>query len=90
MFHAASVKALPPPGEGGADEIDIVVSNLPAKLINQLQKPTAELTFLGSYAFTNCLVEPPQPHRPRQDDEGEPPGGILVGWVVSVVFGPPW
>jgi hypothetical protein len=37
MFHAASVKAPPPPGKGGADEIDIVVSNLPAKLINQLK-----------------------------------------------------
>jgi len=37
MFHPANVKALPPPGEGGADEIDIVVDNLPAKLINRLK-----------------------------------------------------
>jgi len=36
MFHAASEKAPPPSGEGGTDEIDIVVSNLPAKLINSL------------------------------------------------------
>jgi hypothetical protein len=35
MFHAASVKALPPLGKGGADEINIVVNKLPAKLINQ-------------------------------------------------------
>jgi hypothetical protein len=50
----------------------------------------AELTFLGSYAFTNHVVGPPQPRRPRRDDEGEPPGGILVGWVDSGAFGPPW
>ncbi len=50
----------------------------------------AELTFLGSYAFTKRVVGPPQPRRPRWDDEGEPPGGILVGWVVSGAFGPPW
>ncbi len=37
MFHAASVKAPPPPGEEGADEVDIVINNLPAKLINQLK-----------------------------------------------------
>jgi hypothetical protein len=89
MFDAASVKAPPPPGKGGADEINIVVSNLPAKLINQ-KKPTAELTFLGSYAFTKRIVGPPQPRRPCRDDEGEPSGGILVGWAVSVAFGPPW
>ena len=35
MFRAASVKAPLPPGEGGADEIDIVVGKFPAKLINQ-------------------------------------------------------
>jgi len=49
-----------------------------------------ELTFLGSYAFNKRVVGPPQPRRPRWDDEGEPPGSILLGWVVSVVFGPPW
>ena len=90
MFHAVSVKAPPPPGEGGADEVDIDIDNLPAKLINQLKKPTVKLTFLGSYAVTKRVVGPPQPRRPRRDDEGEPPGGILVGWVVSVAFGPPW
>jgi hypothetical protein len=37
MFHAASVKAPPPPGKGGGDEVDIVINNLPAKLINQLK-----------------------------------------------------
>jgi len=37
MFHAASVKAPPPHGEGGADEVDIVIDNLSAKLINQLK-----------------------------------------------------
>jgi len=37
MFHAASVKAPLPPGEGGADEVDIVIDNLSAKLINQLK-----------------------------------------------------
>jgi hypothetical protein len=37
MFHAANVKAPPPPGEGGANEIDIIVDNLPAKLINRLK-----------------------------------------------------
>jgi len=37
MFHAASVKALLPPGEGGADEVGIVNDNLSAKLINQLK-----------------------------------------------------
>ncbi len=37
MFHAASVKAPPPLGEGGADEVDIDIGNLPAKLINQLK-----------------------------------------------------
>jgi hypothetical protein len=37
MFHAVSVKALPPPGKGGADEVDILIDNLPAKLINQLK-----------------------------------------------------
>jgi hypothetical protein len=37
MFHAASVKALLLPGEGGADEIDIVIDNLLAKKINQLK-----------------------------------------------------
>jgi len=37
MFHAASVKAPPPPGEGGADEVDIDIDNLPAKIINQLK-----------------------------------------------------
>ncbi len=50
----------------------------------------AELTFLGSYAFTKRAVGPPQPRRPHRNDEGEPPGGILVRWVVSVAFGPPW
>jgi hypothetical protein len=34
MFHAASVKAPLPPGKGGASEIDIVIDNLQAKLIN--------------------------------------------------------
>ena len=89
MFHAASVKAPLPPGEGGADEVDIVIDNLPAKLINQL-KTNGRIDFLGSYAFTKRVVGPPQPRRPRRDDEGEPPGGILVGWLVSVAFGPPW
>jgi hypothetical protein len=37
MFHAASVKAPPPPGEGGADEVNIDIGNLPAKLINQVK-----------------------------------------------------
>jgi hypothetical protein len=37
MFHAASVKAPLPPGEGGVDEVDIVIDNLSAKLINQLK-----------------------------------------------------
>jgi hypothetical protein len=37
MFHAASIKAPLPPGEEGADEIDIVINNLLAKLINQLK-----------------------------------------------------
>jgi len=50
----------------------------------------AKLTFLGSYAFTKHIVGPPQPRCPRRDVEGQPPGGILVGWVVSVAFGPPW
>ncbi len=50
----------------------------------------AELTSLSSYAFTKRVVRPPQPCPPRWEDEGEPPGGILVGWVVSVAFGPPW
>jgi len=36
MFHAAIVKAPPTPGKGGADEINIVVDNLPAKSINSL------------------------------------------------------
>ena len=79
MFHAASVKAPLPPGEGGADEVDIVIDNLPAKLINQLKKPTVELTFLGSYAVTKRVVGPPQPRRPRRNGEGEPPGGYPVG-----------
>jgi len=37
MFHAASVKAPLPPGEGGTDEVDIIIDNLLAKLINQLK-----------------------------------------------------
>jgi hypothetical protein len=37
MFHAASVKALLPPRKGGANEINIVINNLRAKLINQLK-----------------------------------------------------
>jgi hypothetical protein len=37
MFHADNIKALPPPGKGGANEIDIVIDNLPAKLINRLK-----------------------------------------------------
>jgi hypothetical protein len=37
MFHAASVKALLPPGEEGANEIDIVMGYLPTKIINQLK-----------------------------------------------------
>jgi hypothetical protein len=37
MFHAASVKAPLPPGEGGADEVNTVINNLSAKLINQLK-----------------------------------------------------
>jgi hypothetical protein len=37
MFHAVSVKAPLPPGEGGTDEINIVIDNLPAKLINHLK-----------------------------------------------------
>ena len=37
MFHAASIKAPPPPGKGGADEVDIVIDNLVAKLINHLR-----------------------------------------------------
>jgi hypothetical protein len=37
MFHAASVKAPLPHGEGGANEININIDNLPAKLINQLK-----------------------------------------------------
>jgi hypothetical protein len=89
MFHAASVKAPLPLGEGGADEGDIVIDNLSAE-INQLKKSMVELTFLGSYAFTKRVVGPPQPRRLRRNDEGEPPGGILVGWVVSVAFGPTW
>jgi hypothetical protein len=48
------------------------------------------MTFLSSYAVTKRVVGPPQPRRPRRNDEGEPPGDILVGWVVSVAFGPPW
>jgi hypothetical protein len=35
MFHAASVKALLPPGKGVTNEINIVINNLPAKLINR-------------------------------------------------------
>jgi hypothetical protein len=31
MFHAVSVKAPPPPGEGGANGVDIVIDNLQAK-----------------------------------------------------------
>jgi hypothetical protein len=42
----------------------------------------AKLTFLGSYVFTKCIVGPPQPHRPHRDDEGQPPGGNLVGSLV--------
>jgi hypothetical protein len=49
----------------------------------------AEFTFLSSYVFTKRVVGPPQPRRPRREDEGEPPGGILVGWVFSGAFGPP-
>jgi hypothetical protein len=37
MFHAASLKAPLPPGEGGANEVDIVIDNLSDKLINQLK-----------------------------------------------------
>jgi hypothetical protein len=37
MFHASSVKAPLPPGKGFANEINIVINNLPAKLINQLK-----------------------------------------------------
>jgi hypothetical protein len=37
MFHDARVKAPPPPGEGGTDEVDIDIDNLPAKLINQVK-----------------------------------------------------
>ncbi len=47
MFHAASVKAPPPPGKGGTDEIDIIVSNLPAKLINQLKIQRPNRLFLA-------------------------------------------
>jgi hypothetical protein len=87
MFHAASVKALLPPREGGADEIHIIINNLLAKTI---KKPTAKLTFLGSFAFTKRMVGPPQPRQPHQDDEGEPPGGNLVARLISMAFGPPW
>ena len=48
------------------------------------------MTFLGSYAVTKLVVGPPQPRRLRRDDEGEPPGGIVVGWVASMAVGPPW
>jgi hypothetical protein len=37
MFHAASIKAPLPPGKGGANEINIVIDNIQAKLINQLK-----------------------------------------------------
>jgi hypothetical protein len=37
MFHAASVKALQPLANGGANEINIVNGNSLAKLINQLK-----------------------------------------------------
>jgi hypothetical protein len=47
MFHAASVKALLPPDKGGADEIDIVIDNLPAKLINQLKNQWPNRLFLA-------------------------------------------
>ncbi len=89
MLRAVSVKAPPAPCEGGADEIDIVINNLPAKLINQL-KTNARIVFLGSYAFPKRIVGPPQPRHPRRDNEGEPLSGIQVGWVVSLAFGPPW
>jgi hypothetical protein len=75
MFHAASLKALLPPGEGGADEINIVIGNLLAKIINHLKKPMAGSTFLGSCAFTKHVVRPPQSHRLHRGDEKEPPGG---------------
>ncbi len=41
------------------------------------------MTFLGSYAFTKRVVGPPQPHLPHWDDQGEPPGGYLVGRLVK-------
>jgi hypothetical protein len=34
MFHAVRVEALLPLGEGGTNEIDIVINNSLAKLIN--------------------------------------------------------
>jgi hypothetical protein len=37
MFHAASVKALLPPGKGGVNQINIVINNQPAKLITRLK-----------------------------------------------------
>jgi hypothetical protein len=37
MFHAVSVKAPLPPGEGGTNEIGIAIGNLLAKIINQFK-----------------------------------------------------
>jgi hypothetical protein len=33
MFYAASLNALQPPRKGGTDEIDIIIDNIPTKLI---------------------------------------------------------
>jgi hypothetical protein len=37
MFHAVSIKAPLTLGKGGANEIDIVIGNLLAKITNQLK-----------------------------------------------------
>jgi hypothetical protein len=47
MFYAASVKALLPPGKGGANEINIIINNSLAELINQLKTQRPNLLFLA-------------------------------------------
>jgi hypothetical protein len=47
MFHSASVKAPLPPDKGGANEINIVINNLLAKLINRLKNQRPNQLFLA-------------------------------------------
>ena len=50
---------------------------------------TLKMSFGANFCLAKKINGPPSLN-PAVHDEGEPPGGILVGWVVSVAFGPPW